>query len=109
MSPDKAKATPPVRSDSSVASDKAGTLKPRSDKPRAMGRIEHTLLDEGRKSSPTDLRPSPATPPYHTKCQMFLSTTKGRGLVPFGYSDPKTRACTRGEGRVGRSEKHPKA
>jgi hypothetical protein len=48
MSPDKAKATPPVRSDSSVASDKAGTLKPRSDKPRAMGRIEHTLLDEGR-------------------------------------------------------------
>jgi hypothetical protein len=30
-----------------------------------MGRIEHTLLDEGRASSPTDLRPSPATPPYH--------------------------------------------
>src|SRR5215216_1001868 len=34
---------------------------------RAMGRIEHTLLDEGRASSPTDLRPSPATPPYHKK------------------------------------------
>jgi hypothetical protein len=33
----------------------------------AMGRIEHTLLDEGRASSPTDLRPSPATPPYHRK------------------------------------------
>jgi hypothetical protein len=33
----------------------------------AMGRIEHTLLDEGRASSPSDLRPSPATPPYHTK------------------------------------------
>jgi hypothetical protein len=33
----------------------------------AMGRIEHTLLDEGRASSPTDLRPSPATTPYHTK------------------------------------------
>ena len=33
----------------------------------AMGRIEHTLLDEGRASSPTDLRPSPATPPYHKK------------------------------------------
>src|SRR5215203_1545451 len=36
-------------------------------KRRAMGRIEHTLLVEGRTSSPTDLRPSPATPPYHTK------------------------------------------
>jgi hypothetical protein len=47
----------------------------------AMGRIEHTLLDEGRASSPTDLRPSPATPPYHKKCQMFLSTTKGRSPV----------------------------
>jgi len=33
----------------------------------AMGRIEHTLLDEGRTSSPTDLRPSPATTPYHKK------------------------------------------
>src|SRR5215203_3296254 len=33
----------------------------------AMGRIEHTLLDEGRASSPTDLRPSPATTPYHKK------------------------------------------
>jgi hypothetical protein len=33
----------------------------------AMGRIEHTLLDEGRGSPPTDLRPSPATPPYHRK------------------------------------------
>ena len=53
-------------------------VEPRPDRRRAMGRIEHTLLDEGRKSSPTDLRPSPATPPYHTKCQMFLSTTKGR-------------------------------
>jgi hypothetical protein len=34
---------------------------------RTMGRIEHTLLDEGRGSSPTDLRPSPAAPPYHKK------------------------------------------
>src|SRR5687767_1276042 len=34
---------------------------------RTMGRIEHTLLDEGRASSPTDLRPSPAAPPYHKK------------------------------------------
>src|SRR5215210_4463048 len=43
-----------------------------------MGRIEHMLLDEGRASSPTDLRPSPATPPYHKKLQLFLSATKGR-------------------------------
>jgi hypothetical protein len=43
----------------------------------AMGRIEHTLLDEGRASSPTDLRPS-LTAPYHKKCRMFLSTTKGQ-------------------------------
>jgi hypothetical protein len=32
-------------------------------------------------ATPTDLRPSPATPlattPYHKKLQMFLSTTKG--------------------------------
>jgi hypothetical protein len=50
-----------------------------------MGRIEHTLLDEGRASSPADLRPSPAppsTPPYHKKLQMFLSTTK-RGGIPI--------------------------
>src|SRR5215213_5299267 len=49
-----------------------------------MGRIEHTLLDEGRKSSPTDLRPSPATPPYHTKSQMFLSTTEDRDTSRHG-------------------------
>jgi len=45
---------------------------------RTMGRIEHTLLDEGRASSPTDLRPSLATPPYHIKLQMFLSLAEGR-------------------------------
>jgi hypothetical protein len=39
-----------------------------------MGRIEHTLLDEGRGSTPTDLRPSPATTPYQKKLQLFLST-----------------------------------
>src|SRR5215217_9280108 len=53
-----------------------------------MGRIEHTLSDEGRKSSPTDLRPSPANPPYHTKSQMFLSTTEilgGWGVSELGY------------------------
>jgi len=32
---------------------------------RARGRIEQTLLDGD--AAPTDLRPSPATPPYHTK------------------------------------------
>jgi hypothetical protein len=30
-----------------------------------MGRIEHTLLDGD--VTPTDLRPSPATTPYHRK------------------------------------------
>jgi hypothetical protein len=43
-----------------------------------MGRIEQTLLDEGRGSTSTDLRPSPATAPYHEKRQMFLSMAKGR-------------------------------
>src|SRR5215211_1004835 len=35
-------------------------------------------------SAPTDLRPSPATTPYHKKSQMFLSTAKAgvlRGLI----------------------------
>src|SRR5215211_8381853 len=43
---------------------------------RARGRIEQTLLDGD--AAPTDLRPSHATPLYHKKLQMFLSTTKGR-------------------------------
>src|SRR5215212_6649294 len=34
---------------------------------RAMGRIEHTLFDRGRSSTPSDLRPSPATPPIPHK------------------------------------------
>jgi hypothetical protein len=29
---------------------------------RAVGRIEHPLLDGGRSSTPSDLRPSPAVP-----------------------------------------------
>ena len=61
-----------------LAERRAGSPQAPAHKWRAMGRIEHTLLDEGRKSSPTDLRPSPANPPYHKKCQMFLSTPKGR-------------------------------
>jgi hypothetical protein len=42
------------------------------------GRIEQMLLDGD--VAPTDLRPSPATTPYHKKLQMFLSTTKSRGV-----------------------------
>src|SRR5215211_660977 len=53
---------------------------------QAMGRIEHPLLDRGRSSTPSDLRPSLATTLYHKKCRMFLSTTKGR--------DPVERAGT---------------
>src|SRR5215212_4403027 len=85
-----------------------GARKPRLDKRRATGRIEHTLLDEGRASSPTDLRPSPATPPYHTKLRMFLSTTRGRnpdkepvlglrgaavGATPPRLPPPRLSAC----------------
>jgi hypothetical protein len=40
---------------------------------RARGRIEHMFLDEGRASSPTDLRPSPATTPYHKSAKCFYS------------------------------------
>src|SRR5919112_1077675 len=32
-------------------------------------------------SAPTDPRPSLATPPYHRKCQMFLSTDKRAGVL----------------------------
>jgi hypothetical protein len=32
-----------------------------------MGRIEHPLLDRGRSSTPSDLRPSLATTLYHKK------------------------------------------
>src|SRR5215208_2930052 len=77
----RAKAAPSVRSDSSAASDKAGTLKPRSDKRRAMGRIEHSLLDRGSSSTPSDLRPSPAPPPYHTKVT-YVSIYRQRAGTP---------------------------
>src|SRR5215212_1326909 len=54
-----------------AASHGPGLACPAEDSParkwRAMGRIEHTLFDRGRSSTPSDLRPSPATPPYHTK------------------------------------------
>ncbi len=36
-------------------------------KRRAMGRIEHPLLDGSSPFAPTDLRPSLAAPPYHKK------------------------------------------
>src|SRR5215212_10958553 len=49
---------------------------------QAIGRIEDPLLDGGRLSTPSDLRPdlrpSLATTLYHKKLQMFLSATKGR-------------------------------
>jgi hypothetical protein len=41
-----------------------------------MGRIEHTLVDEGRASSPTDLRPPPATTSYHKKVTNVSSHSK---------------------------------
>src|SRR5215203_5620571 len=45
---------------------------------QAIDRIELPLLDGGRSSTPSDLRPSLATTLYHKKLQMFLSATKGR-------------------------------
>jgi hypothetical protein len=48
---------------------------------QAIGRIELPLLDGGRSSTPSDLRPSLATTLYHKKLQMFLSATKGRSPV----------------------------
>ena len=80
---------------------KAGA--PKSPGPQmAMGRIKHTLLDEGRSSSPTDLRPSPATPPYHTKLRMFLSKTKG--WSPTAQSKGRVVQPGRGEQR---GQQHP--
>jgi hypothetical protein len=52
-----------------------------------MGRIEHTLFDRGRSSTPSDLRPSPATPPYHTKVTDVSIYDKGTGH-PEGYPRP---------------------
>jgi hypothetical protein len=62
---------------------KAGARKPRPDKRRAMGRIEHTLLVGGwlHLNRPKTFAHSPSTPPYHKKLQMFLFTTKGRSPV----------------------------
>jgi hypothetical protein len=52
-----------------------------------------------RPSAPTDLRPSPALPPYHKKCQMFLSTTKGRNPDKDpGLVGAKVRPGRRGGG-----------
>src|SRR5919205_822485 len=47
-----------------------------------MGRIEHTLVDEGRASSPTDLRPPPATTSYHNKVTNVSSHKKAE--IPKG-------------------------
>jgi hypothetical protein len=65
---------------------KAGARKPRPDKRRAMGRIEHTLLVGGwlHLNRPKTFAHSPlATPPYHKKLQMFLFTTKGRSPIAW--------------------------
>src|SRR5215212_6044380 len=50
---------------------------PQPDKRRARGRIEQTLLDGD--VAPTDLRPSLATPPYHTKVTDVSIYGKGPG------------------------------
>src|SRR5687767_6640745 len=47
-----------------------------------MGRIEHTLLDEGSASSPTDLRPSPAIPPYHKSDRCFYLRQRAGARKP---------------------------
>ncbi len=46
-----------------------------------MGRIEHTLLDGGRASTPTDLRPPPALTPYHKKATNVSSHPKAGALL----------------------------
>jgi hypothetical protein len=59
----------------------AGIAKTPTRKRRARGRIEHTLLDEGR-SLPSDLRPSPAKTSYHrkvTSVSLRRRTNAGRG------------------------------
>src|SRR5215218_11155725 len=63
---------------------KAGARKPRLDKRRATGRIEHTLLVGGWRHlnrPKTFAHNPPANPPYHKKLQMFPFTTKGRSPV----------------------------
>src|SRR5215203_4606200 len=52
---------------------------------QAIDRIELPLLDGGRSSTPSDLRPSLATTLYHKKLQMFLSAIKG-GPGSYGIS-----------------------
>jgi hypothetical protein len=68
----------------SQGSIKAGARKPRLDKRRATGRIEHTLLVGGWRHlnrPKTFAHNPPANPPYHKKLQMFPFTTKGRSPV----------------------------
>src|SRR5215207_132275 len=65
---------------------------------RTMGRIEHTLLDGD--VAPTDLRPSPANPPYHTKVTDVSIYDKGPGLpegCPGPCSCPYSPECVEGE------------
>src|SRR5215207_11127005 len=54
-----------------------------------MGRIEHTLLDEGRASSPTDLRPTPATPPLNPTIPHKVTNVS----ICDKRSEPRTGGC----------------
>jgi hypothetical protein len=67
-----------------------------------MDRIEHPLVDEGRSSTPFDLRPSPAKTAYHKKLRTFQSAVKkaragGSVLGPRPVNDGavtvRTRPC----------------
>src|SRR5687767_10931541 len=63
-----------------------------------MGRIEHTLVDEGRASSPTDLRPPPAQTSYHTKVTNVSSHSKvgapSRTSARWNLADGKAARTT---------------
>src|SRR5215212_9607813 len=53
---------------------------------RAVGRIEHPLLDGGRSSTPSDLRPSPANP---TIAQKVTGVAKRARAAPVEVAQPQ--------------------
>ena len=70
---------------------------------RAMGRIEHWLLDRGRTSTLSDLRPSPE-PPHHTTKVTNVSIYDKWPGHPEGYPGPvgaKARPKQRGKVATG--------
>src|SRR5215217_9387925 len=67
---------------------------------QAIDRIEPPLLDGGRSSTPSDLRPSLATTLYHKKLQMFLFATKGRSPVARELRPYERGRCAE-HGRMG--------